>query len=266
VGDAGFSGGADRAGVGLDVGEPVTGGRRIEVEVQAGTDGQGAGAIGVEGVGAGEGAAREDGAAGAERRGSGHGSSAGEVFGSRERRRGCRGTRYRRAVAFKQVGALQLALDTGDPENLVVQLQALRREQLNDLAHQLDELDAHAEQFLTQRQLRRPVESSALVRPRSCPPLTGHRPAHATGSRWRSATRSHAATDSSTSPCIASSSSRSASLGVAMTTTSANKQKDSLGTGVVAVGFLRRPELGRCRRVRRSCLRYGSVGRRRFPR
>jgi tetratricopeptide (TPR) repeat protein len=58
---------------------------------------------------------------------------------------------------------LQLALDTGDPENLVAQLQALRREQLNDLAHQLDELDARAKQFLTQRQLRRPFESSALA-------------------------------------------------------------------------------------------------------
>ena len=46
---------------------------------------------------------------------------------------------------------LQLALDTGDPENLVAQLQALRREQLNDLAHQHDELDARAETFLTER-------------------------------------------------------------------------------------------------------------------
>lgn len=54
---------------------------------------------------------------------------------------------------------LQLALDTGDPENLVAQLQALRREQLNDLGHQLDELDARAETFLTERRSQPPGHS-----------------------------------------------------------------------------------------------------------
>jgi tetratricopeptide (TPR) repeat protein len=54
---------------------------------------------------------------------------------------------------------LQLALDTGDPENLVAQLQALRREQLNDLGHQLDELDARAETFLTERHSQPPGHS-----------------------------------------------------------------------------------------------------------
>jgi tetratricopeptide (TPR) repeat protein len=46
---------------------------------------------------------------------------------------------------------LQLALDNGDPENLLGQLQTLRREQLADLGEQLDELDARAEEFLTHR-------------------------------------------------------------------------------------------------------------------
>jgi tetratricopeptide (TPR) repeat protein len=45
---------------------------------------------------------------------------------------------------------LRLALDTDDPENLIAQLRAPRREQLNDLGHNLDELDARAETFLTQ--------------------------------------------------------------------------------------------------------------------
>ena len=54
---------------------------------------------------------------------------------------------------------LQLALDTGDPEKLVAQLQALRREQLNDVGIQLDELDARAETFLAQRRSRPPGRS-----------------------------------------------------------------------------------------------------------
>lgn len=58
---------------------------------------------------------------------------------------------------------LRLALRGGDPDNLVSQLRALRREQLDDMGHQPDELDARAEQFLTQRQSCRPLESSALA-------------------------------------------------------------------------------------------------------
>jgi tetratricopeptide (TPR) repeat protein len=54
---------------------------------------------------------------------------------------------------------LQLALDTGDPENLVAQLQTLRREQLNDVSIQLDELDTRAETFLAERRSRPPDRS-----------------------------------------------------------------------------------------------------------
>ncbi|MBV9652224.1 MAG: hypothetical protein JO296_19080, partial [Pseudonocardiales bacterium] len=49
---------------------------------------------------------------------------------------------------------LQLALDTGDSENLVAQLQTLRREQLNDVGIQPDELDTRADTFLAERRSR----------------------------------------------------------------------------------------------------------------
>jgi tetratricopeptide (TPR) repeat protein len=54
---------------------------------------------------------------------------------------------------------LRLALDHGDPENLVGQLLSLRREQLAELGQQLDELDAHAERFHTRRRAQRHVRS-----------------------------------------------------------------------------------------------------------
>jgi tetratricopeptide (TPR) repeat protein len=51
---------------------------------------------------------------------------------------------------------LRLALDDGDPENLIGQLNALRREQLGDLGYELDELDTQAERFLTGHRHHRP--------------------------------------------------------------------------------------------------------------
>jgi tetratricopeptide (TPR) repeat protein len=66
---------------------------------------------------------------------------------------------------------LRLALDDGDPENLVGQLRALRREQLGELGYELDALDTQAERFLTQRPHRRPVGDS--VPPAPSWPLAG---------------------------------------------------------------------------------------------
>jgi hypothetical protein len=61
-----------------------------------------------------------------------------------------------RALDWLTAG-LELALNTGDPENLVTQLRGLRREQLAALGHRLDDLDARAETFLDQPRPRRRV-------------------------------------------------------------------------------------------------------------
>jgi len=98
---------------------------------------------------------------------------------------------------------LQLALDTGDPENLVAQLRALRREQLDDLSHELNELDARAETFPAERRSRPQAahwpdylprstpstraKAQRWPRPLPCHPPTDHRPVPGLGSRWRSA-------------------------------------------------------------------------------
>jgi tetratricopeptide (TPR) repeat protein len=84
---------------------------------------------------------------------------------------------------------LRLALDSGDPENLVAQLRALRREQLSDLGYEPDELDTHAETFLAQRRQRRLAgESSALAPTAALPPAggspTGARPRVALAVSW----------------------------------------------------------------------------------
>jgi len=62
---------------------------------------------------------------------------------------------HSRALDWLTAG-LELALDTGDPDNLVSQLNQLRREQLTALGHELDDLDARAETFLAQPRPRRP--------------------------------------------------------------------------------------------------------------
>jgi tetratricopeptide (TPR) repeat protein len=71
-----------------------------------------------------------------------------------------------RALHWLSAG-LEIALDTGDPENLVGQLAELRREQLTVLGYQLDDLDTRAKKFLDQPQPRRrdwsPTELPALL-------------------------------------------------------------------------------------------------------
>lgn len=74
---------------------------------------------------------------------------------------------------------LRLAIDNGDPENLVGQLRALRREQLADLGREHDDLDAQAGTFLTQRRRSLGEDSSALAPTAALSP-TSH---HAAGAR-----------------------------------------------------------------------------------
>lgn len=83
---------------------------------------------------------------------------------------------------------LRLALEGGDPDNLVDQLRALRREQLDKLGHQLDELDTHAAQFLAHRREHRPAAPSPTLAPTDVLPAqqppTGARPRVALAISW----------------------------------------------------------------------------------
>lgn len=66
------------------------------------------------------------------------------------------------ALAWLSEG-LRLALDDGDPQNLVGQLQGLRREQLRDLGYELDELDRRAERSLAHRRQRPAAERGSAL-------------------------------------------------------------------------------------------------------
>jgi tetratricopeptide (TPR) repeat protein len=61
----------------------------------------------------------------------------------------------KRALDWLSEG-LRLALEDGDPDNLVAQLRGLRREQLDNLGYELDELDSRAERFLAAHRRQRP--------------------------------------------------------------------------------------------------------------
>ena len=63
---------------------------------------------------------------------------------------------HERAVAWLTEG-LELALATGDPERLVAQMSDLRRESLAALGRDLDELEARADEFLSQPQPPKPA-------------------------------------------------------------------------------------------------------------
>lgn len=71
---------------------------------------------------------------------------------------------YSPALAWLTSG-LQIALDSGDPERLVTQLQQCRRDALHALDQPRDELDAQAEAFLAQPRPHQPAWSPATLDP-----------------------------------------------------------------------------------------------------